>query len=158
MEQLSGTVKQNADNCKLASGLAQNAEKVAHEGANAVHGVVEGMGRIDQSSKRMADIIGVIAGIGEINKAILQLETVTQQNAALVEEASAASLTFQEQADRMRDLVARFKIPDEAPVVPARAASKPASAAARPKAAPLPHPGPQPLPKKKMARQAVGAD
>src|SRR5258707_3419457 len=45
------------------------------------------------------------AGVGEINKAILQLETVTQQNAALVEQAAASSLTFQEQADRMRDLV-----------------------------------------------------
>ncbi|MBV8029921.1 MAG: methyl-accepting chemotaxis protein [Betaproteobacteria bacterium] len=63
MEELAGTVKQNADNCKLASGLAQSAEKVAKEGAEAVHGVVEGMGRIDQSSKRMADIIGVIEGI-----------------------------------------------------------------------------------------------
>ena len=254
MEELSGTVRQNADNCKLASGLAQSAEQVARQGAEAVHAVVEGMGRIDQSSKRMADIIGVIegiafqtnilalnaaveaarageqgrgfavvasevralaqrsaeaakeikalieqsvgqisdgsrkaegagkvideivvsvqqvnqliseiavasseqsAGVGEINKAILQLETVTQQNAALVEQAAASSLTFQEQADRMRDLVARFKITEEAPVVPPRQA--PSGPAPKPRAEPLPRPGPRPLPKK-MARQAVGAD
>jgi len=252
MEQLSGTVKQNADNCKLASGLAQSAERVALQGADAVHGVVEGMGKIDQSSKRMADIIGVIegiafqtnilalnaaveaarageqgrgfavvasevralaqrsadaakeikslieqsvdqisdgsrkaegagkvideivvsvqqvnqligeiavasaeqsAGVGEVNKAILQLESVTQQNAALVEQAAASSLTFREQADRLRDLVARFRIQDEAPLVPPRRAA----AAPKPKAEPLPRPGPRPLPKKKTA-QAVGAD
>jgi methyl-accepting chemotaxis protein len=63
MEELAGTVTQNADNCKLASDLAQNAEITARNGAKAVHGVVEGMTRIDQSSKRMADIIGVIEGI-----------------------------------------------------------------------------------------------
>ncbi len=209
IEELAGTVTQNADNCKLASDLAQNAEATARNGAKAVHGVVETMSRIDQSSKKMADIIGVIegiafqtnilalnaaveaarageqgrgfavvagevralaqrsaeaakeiksliqesvgqvgeggrqaegagkvideivvsvqqvtqligeiavasgeqsAGVGEINKAILQLESVTQQNAALVEEASAASLAFQEQADRLNQLVARFKV------------------------------------------------
>jgi methyl-accepting chemotaxis protein len=251
MEELSGTVTQNADNCKLASNLAQNAERVAREGAQAVHGVVEGMGKIDQSSKRMADIIGVIEGIafqtnilalnaaveaarageqgrgfavvaaevralaqrsadaakeikslielsvgqisdgskkaegagkvideivtsvqqvnqligeiavasseqstgvGEINKAILQLESVTQQNAALVEEASAASLTFEQQADRLKEIVARFRISEEAaprpaPAAPTRAAPK--AAPAQPK--PLPktaRPAPKPLPKR----------
>jgi methyl-accepting chemotaxis protein len=63
IEELAGTVTQNADNCKLASDLAQNAENTARTGAKAVHGVVEGMTRIDQSSRRMADIIGVIEGI-----------------------------------------------------------------------------------------------
>jgi len=259
MEELAGTVKQNADNCKLASDLAQNAERVARQGAQAVHGVVGGMGMIDQSSKRMADIIGVIegiafqtnilalnaaveaarageqgrgfavvasevralaqrsaeaakeiksliqqsvtqisdgskqaagagkviddivvsvqqvnqliseiavasseqsAGVGEINKAILQLESVTQQNAALVEEASAASLTFQEQADRLRELVARFKVAGEAPA----AAPAPRAALARkaPAAPPLPKTAagarPRPLAQKPAAHQAVGAE
>jgi methyl-accepting chemotaxis protein len=254
MEELSGTVTQNADNCKLASNLAQNAERVAREGAQAVHGVVEGMGKIDQSSKRMADIIGVIEGIafqtnilalnaaveaarageqgrgfavvagevralaqrsaeaakeikslielsvgqisdgslkaegagkvidaivtsvqqvnqligeiavasseqstgvGEINKAILQLESVTQQNAALVEEASAASMTFQQQADHLKGIVARFRIAEDPAARPAASpagrtapAAKPlpksASAAPRPAAKPLPKREPPP--------------
>jgi methyl-accepting chemotaxis protein len=260
MEELAGTVKQNADNCKLASDLAQNAERVARQGAQAVHGVVGGMTKIDQSSKRMADIIGVIegiafqtnilalnaaveaarageqgrgfavvasevralaqrsaeaakeirsliqqsvtqisdgskqaegagkvideivvsvqqvnqliseiavasseqsAGVGEINKAILQLEGVTQQNAALVEEASAASLTFQDQADRLRDLVARFKVAEE------HGAAAPAPRAATPKKAPAAPSlakavaGVRPLPRKAAAagaHQAVGAE
>ena len=254
MEELAGTVTQNADNCKLASGLAQNAETVARQGAGAVHGVVEDMGKIDQSSKRMADIIGVIegiafqtnilalnaaveaarageqgrgfavvatevralaqrsaaaakeikaliqqsvdqisdggkkaeragkvideivvsvqqvnqiigeiavasveqsAGVGEINKAILQLESVTQQNAALVEEASASSLTFQEQADRMNELVARFKIPGEESVARPRPAGAKAKASLRAVEA---APRPRPLPKRPMAREAAGAD
>jgi methyl-accepting chemotaxis protein len=255
MEQLAGTVQQNAENCKLASGLSQNAEKVARQGAAAVHGVVEGMGRIDQGSKRMADIIGVIegiafqtnilalnaaveaarageqgrgfavvasevralaqrsadaakeikaliqesvgqinagskqaegagkvideivvsvqqvneligeiavasaeqnAGVSEINKAILQLESVTQQNAALVEEASAGSLTFQEQADRMKELVARFKIAEGNAALPPRPSGASAGAAPKPKAETLARP--RPLPQRTMARQAVGAD
>jgi methyl-accepting chemotaxis protein len=261
MEELSGTVTQNADNCKLASGLAQNAERVARQGAQAVHGVVEGMGKIDQSSKRISDIIGVIegiafqtnilalnaaveaarageqgrgfavvagevralaqrsadaakeiktlihesvqqisngsrgaegagkvideivvsvqqvneligeiavasaeqsAGVGEINKAILQLESVTQQNAALVEEASASSLTFQEQADRLRHLVARFKVAEETPMAAAQAAPRkaPAPRASAPRAT-LPgseaRAGTRSLPKRPVARPAATA-
>ena len=248
MEELASTVTQNASNCKLASGLSQNAETVARQGASAVHGLVEGMGRIDQSSKRMADIIGVIEGIAfqtnilalnaaveaarageqgrgfavvagevralaqrsaaaakeirslieqsvdqisdggkkavaagkvideivvsvqrvnqligeiavasaeqstgvaEINKAIAQLESMTQQNAALVEEASASSLAFQEQADRLRRVVARFKLDEQPAPAPMRAAPRPAAQPA-PKRTPLPH--------RAMAMQTAGGD
>ena len=48
----------------------------------------------------------------EINHAIMQLEQVTQQNAAMVEEAAAKSMAFQHEADRMMATVARFKIED----------------------------------------------
>jgi methyl-accepting chemotaxis protein len=253
MEELAGTVKQNADNCSLASGLAQSAEKVAREGAQAVHGLVQRMGAIDQSSKRMADITGVIeaiafqtnilalnaaveaarageqgrgfavvasevralaqrsaeaakeikaligqsvaqikdggreaegagkviddivvsvqqvnqliseiavasseqsAGVGEINKAVLQLESMTQQNAALVEEAAASSLTFQEQADRLRSIVAQFRFGDETAAAPRPAPSaRPAPAAQ--KADALPRPARRPLP---AGRPAAAAD
>jgi methyl-accepting chemotaxis protein len=49
-------------------------------------------------------------GIGEINQAIAQLESTTQQNAALVEEASAASQSLDEQVQRLEHLVARFSL------------------------------------------------
>ncbi|APV52035.1 hypothetical protein BWI17_21605 [Betaproteobacteria bacterium GR16-43] len=63
MEELSQTVIQNAKTCETASALAREAEAVAKQGAQAVHGVVHGMGVIDQSSRRIADITGVIDGI-----------------------------------------------------------------------------------------------
>jgi hypothetical protein len=48
-------------------------------------------------------------GVQEINRAIVQMETVTQQNAALVEEATAATASFEEEAGRLSEAVARFK-------------------------------------------------
>jgi methyl-accepting chemotaxis protein len=63
MEQLAGTVKQNADNCQLASGLSKSASEVAQKGAQTVHRAVDRMGLIDKSSKKIVDIIGVIEAI-----------------------------------------------------------------------------------------------
>jgi methyl-accepting chemotaxis protein len=63
MEQLAATVKQNADNCQLASGLSKSASEVAQKGAQTVHRAVDRMGLIDKSSRKIVDIIGVIEGI-----------------------------------------------------------------------------------------------
>jgi methyl-accepting chemotaxis protein len=63
MEELAATVKQNADNCRLASELAGNATKVAKNGAQLVHRIVSNMELIDKSSKKIANIIGVIESI-----------------------------------------------------------------------------------------------
>jgi methyl-accepting chemotaxis protein len=213
MEELAATVQQNAANCKVASELAQRAEAVARDGAKEVHAVVQGMGRIEQGSRRMADIIGAIEGIafqtnilalnaaveaarageqgrgfavvasevralaqrsaeaakeirtliedpgreivagskqaagagqviddivssvqraneligtiaaasaeqsvgvGEINKAIVQLEGVTQQNAALVQSAASNSQSFEQEAQRLTQAVSRFRIGGQA--------------------------------------------
>jgi methyl-accepting chemotaxis protein len=62
-EELAATVKQNAENCNLADGLAKNASEVAKKGAQTVHRAVEKMGLIDRSSKKIVDIIAVIEGI-----------------------------------------------------------------------------------------------
>jgi methyl-accepting chemotaxis protein len=213
MEQLSATVKQNADNCGQALAVAQDTEGIARAGAEKVHAVVEGMGRIHQGSQHMADIIGTIegiafqtnilalnaaveaarageqghgfavvasevralaersaaaakeirslieqavaenaagshqaeaagtvideivasvrraneligrvavasaeqsSGVGEISRVILQLENVTQQNAALAEKTAAGSRAFEEHADRLTQIVARFRTAAEA--------------------------------------------
>ncbi|GKT22146.1 methyl-accepting chemotaxis protein [Acidovorax sp. SUPP3334] len=63
MEELSSTVKQNADNARQASQLAASASTVAIQGGQVVNDVVNTMKVIDGSSKRIADIIGVIDGI-----------------------------------------------------------------------------------------------
>ena len=63
MEQLSSTVKQNADNARQANQLALGASTVAIQGGDVVGQVVETMKGINDSSKKIADIISVIDGI-----------------------------------------------------------------------------------------------
>ena len=63
MEQLGATVKHNADNARQANQLAQNASSVAVQGGQVVHQVVETMKDINESSRKIADIISVIDGI-----------------------------------------------------------------------------------------------
>jgi methyl-accepting chemotaxis protein len=63
MEQLGSTVKQNADNAKQANQLALSASNVAIKGGEVVSQVVTTMKGINDSSKKIADIISVIDGI-----------------------------------------------------------------------------------------------
>ena len=63
MEELTSTVKQNADNARQANQLAVGASDVATKGGAVVKRVVETMGGISESSKKIADIIGTIDGI-----------------------------------------------------------------------------------------------
>ena len=63
MEQLGAQVKQNADNARQANQLAMNASAVAVQGGEVVGQVVQTMQGINESSRRIADIISVIDGI-----------------------------------------------------------------------------------------------
>ena len=63
MEELSATVRQNADNARQANQLALNASSVAVKGGEVVGQVVDTMKGINDSSKKIADIVSVIDGI-----------------------------------------------------------------------------------------------
>lgn len=63
MEELTGTVRQNADNARQANILAAKASDVAVEGGELIDKVVLTMASINESSQKIADIIGVIDGI-----------------------------------------------------------------------------------------------
>jgi methyl-accepting chemotaxis protein len=63
MEELTSTVKQNAEHARTANQLAIGAAEVATSGGAVVRQVVERMAEIQASSKKMADIIAVIDGI-----------------------------------------------------------------------------------------------
>ena len=257
MEELTGTVKQNADNARQANGLALSASEVAQKGGVVVSQVVDTMGSINASAKKIADIIGVIdgiafqtnilalnaaveaarageqgrgfavvatevrslaqrsaaaakeikaligdslekvdagaklvnqagatmqevvdsvkrvtdimgeisaasseqtSGIEQINQAIMEMDEVTQQNAALVEEAAAAAASLQDQANSLEQVVGVFKFDGQSaqPTAPKRSAHSAAAApkrsgnstAAAPKTAPI-------LPKRIGSRPAA---
>ena len=230
MEQLSSTVTQNADNARHATELARTASSVAAQGGEAVARVISTMKDINDSSRKIADIIGVIdgiafqtnilalnaaveaarageqgrgfavvasevrslagrsaeaakeiralidtsvsrvevgaaqvdqagntmtevvksiqqvadlmgeissasseqsAGVGQVGEAIVQMDQVTQQNAALVEEMAAAASSLQSQASDLVGTVAVFKIGHDSPTRPASSASTAPRAAAR---------------------------
>ena len=63
MEELNATVKQNADNAKAANDLAHRSNEIASRGGEMVKRVVTTMGDIQDSSRKIADIIGVIDSI-----------------------------------------------------------------------------------------------
>jgi len=71
-----------------------------------------------QSIHRVTDILGEIttasteqsAGIEQVNRAIADMDGVTQQNAALVEEAAAAAASLREQAAGLASVVSVFKL------------------------------------------------
>ncbi|GAB7536594.1 methyl-accepting chemotaxis protein [Burkholderia sp. 3C] len=75
------------------------------------------MEQIRQSIVRVDDIVGEIAeasheqsrGIEQVNQAISQMDGVTQQNAALVEQAAAAALSLEDQTQRLREIVNGFR-------------------------------------------------
>ncbi len=219
MEELTSTVKQNADNAQQANQLAGSASEVAHRGGAAVAQVIDTMGSIDASAKKIVDIISVIDGIAfqtnilalnaaveaarageqgrgfavvatevrslaqrsaaaakeiktligdsvqqveagsklvgqagatmievvasvkrvsdiigeitaasreqsigieQVNQALAQMDQVTQQNAALVEESAAAAESLQDQATNLTHVISAFKLADQQTVPPLR--------------------------------------
>jgi len=255
MEQLTGAVRQSADSARQAEQLASSAAEVAARGGQVVSEVVATMNEINTSSKRIADIIGVIDGIafqtnilalnaaveaarageqgrgfavvasevrslagrsaeaareikvligasvdkvesgsrlvadaghtmteivssvqrvsdiigeitaaaseqsdgiGQINSAVSQLDQMTQQNAALVEQSAAAAESLKDQAVRLSDVMSIFRLDSHGTSADTTPAAKPRSEipahAAKPKSvaptaprvvapqAPTPHP------------------
>jgi methyl-accepting chemotaxis protein len=93
----------------------------AEEGSKQVAEAGKTMDEIVGSVKRVTDIMAEIEaagreqtlGIEQINQAITQMDQVTQQNAALVEEAAAAAQSLQEQAGGLSQVVSVFKLGGE---------------------------------------------
>ena len=216
MEQLTSTVRQNVAHAQHANQLSQSASSIAEEGGLVVAQVVDTMNAIQQSSRQISEIVGVVdsiafqtnilalnaaveaarageqgkgfavvaaevrslaqrsavaareikgligesvakvdagstqvntagrtmteivasiarvttimeeiaaasheqqAGIEHINQALGQMDDITQQNAALVEQAAAAADSMREQTARLSETVAVFKLPEDGPVV-----------------------------------------
>ncbi|MDV3512354.1 methyl-accepting chemotaxis protein [Stenotrophomonas sp. C4297] len=105
---------------KVKSGLAVTVESEA------------AIARVAQASSRTTQLMSDIAaaskeqaaGIEQVNQVVVQMDQVTQQNAALVEEATAASRALEEQAHALTNSVSVFKVEQGArmPIMPAQAA------------------------------------
>ncbi len=113
--------------------IGASVERV-HNGSALVQQAGATMGEILQAVQRVTDIMGEIAaaseeqsgGISQVGRAVTQMDEVTQQNAALVEQAAAAAASLQDQAGRLRDTVSAFRVNGAGAV-----AERPATVAAR---------------------------
>ena len=129
--------QRSADAAKQIKVLINTSVSHVDTGAEQVMQAGESMHQIVASARRVTDLIGEISasateqrdGIGQVNQAVGNLDQMTQQNAALVEESSAAAVSMNEQAQRLSQLVAQFKVEASmAAVHAARAMPTPAAA------------------------------
>lgn len=103
-KEIEGLIAASADSVKTGS------EQVALAG--------EAMAKIVRDVTNVTDIMGEIAsasaeqskGITQVGQAVVEMDSVTQQNAALVEQSSAASASLEEQARRLTEIVSIFQL------------------------------------------------
>ncbi len=138
-------------------------EKVEN-GSRQVQDAGATMGEIVSSVQRVNDIIQEIStaaseqskGINQVNSAVVQLDQMTQQNAALVEQSTASAESLKDQAGRLNDVVARFRLDSGMSAAPAPAAA-PVSRAAPPTPTATPAPSPTALKRPTPAAKPVAA-
>jgi methyl-accepting chemotaxis protein len=102
---------------EIKSLIGASVEKV-ESGSKLVGDAGSTMNEIVASVQRVTDIIGEISaaateqsqGIGQVNVAVTQLDQMTQQNAALVEESAAAAESLKDQAGKLADVVSTFRL------------------------------------------------
>ncbi|WP_086966919.1 methyl-accepting chemotaxis protein [Caballeronia glebae] len=97
--------------------LVDEAGRTMNEIIGAVQRVTDIMGEIAAASEEQS------SGIEQVSRAVTQMDEVTQQNAALVEEAAAAAQSLEDQAARLRQAVAVFQVADGGAPLAALAAS-----------------------------------
>jgi methyl-accepting chemotaxis protein len=101
-------------------GLINNSVAAVDGGVRHVEDAGAAMKEIVASVQRVGDIIGEItaaaseqsAGIGQVNQSVGDIDRMTQQNAALVEESAAAAESLREQAARLSQVVQQFRLAD----------------------------------------------
>ena len=108
----------SAEAAKEIKGLISTSVANVEAGSSQVSQAGQSMQDIVSSVRRVSDLIGEITassseqrdGIGQVNQAVANLDQMTQQNAALVEEATAAAGAMSEQARRLAQVVAAFNV------------------------------------------------
>jgi methyl-accepting chemotaxis protein len=111
--------QRSATAAKEIKALIETSTHTVEEGASLVTNAGATMGEIVQSVRRVNEILDEIshasreqsAGIEQVNRAVVEMDQVTQQNAALVEEAAAAAHSLKDQVDVLRDAIESFSLP-----------------------------------------------
>jgi len=102
--------------------LIQDSVKKVEDGSVLVTQSGQTLEKIVASVKKVSDIVAEIAaasreqssGIEQVNRAVMQMDELTQQNAALVEEATAASQAMAEQVRGLNEMLARYRVAESA--------------------------------------------
>jgi methyl-accepting chemotaxis protein len=146
--------QRSADAAKEIKALISGSGQQVQAGVKLVADTGRALGRIVEQVAKLNDLIGEIAasareqatGLDQVNNAVNQMDQVTQQNAAMVEETTAASHSLAHEADALSRLVGQFKVGRESP-------PKAALPAAAGRGAPAPSRAPTLVP---AARAAAG--
>jgi methyl-accepting chemotaxis protein len=120
--------QRSAGAAKEIKGLINDSAEKVRTGSELVDQSGKALAEIVESVKKVTDIVAEIAaasqeqsaGIDQVNHAVLQMDEMTQQNAALVEEAAAAARAMQEQANELTRQVGFFQIQDGAVAAPVK--------------------------------------
>jgi len=104
-KEIKGLIHTSTTQIEQGSELVGNAETTMRDVVQAVKRVSDIMDEISAASQEQSD------GIEQVSQAVTQMDQVTQQNASLVQEASSASASLEEQAQRLEDVVAVFRLP-----------------------------------------------
>ena len=102
--EIKGIIGESGQAVAAGAALVQDACGSMAEINSSVAKVSAAIGEIRNASSEQAD------GVGQVNVAVSELDQVTQQNAALVEETAAAAESLQDQAVRLSDAMAAFKL------------------------------------------------
>ena len=169
-KEIKALIDTSVERVRSGSALVGEAGRTMQEIIAAVQRVTDIMGEIAAASEEQS------SGIGDVARTVTQMDEVTQQNAALVEEASAAAQSLQEQAERLRTAVGVFQLADDgsagrmavlpgpsthrpatAPTGPAGTKAIAASTVRKPAASPLKRPAPPRAPSASRAEPALAA-
>jgi len=119
---IKGLIDDSVQKVALGSELVDKAGQTMAEIVTSIGRVTEIMTQISNASDEQSQ------GIAQVNDAITQMDQVTQQNAALVEQAAAAAESMQEQSAKLADVVSVFKLAGGLAPTPAPTVRKPAPA------------------------------
>jgi methyl-accepting chemotaxis protein len=127
--------QRSADAAKEIKALISASGTQVQAGVRLVGETGNALNRIVDQVNKLSDLVGNIArsaqeqatGLGQVNDAVNQMDQVTQQNAAMVEEATAASHTLADEAEELSRLVSQFRLGEVEALPASRLAASPAT-------------------------------